>query len=151
MARNVTNWLGSIGSIEIGRETLEIFEMTVRQSAGMGGRKQDLRRVAGNEGFLPARRAQAPAVARLQPGKSKFGTRRGQVIAARLREHEELRGHDRAYCVRPAILRSGIAAAVAKEAGQGPGRAGRERAAQHVPRRLPFEAPRLFVAHVSHR
>src|SRR5690242_7605897 len=96
--------------------------------------ENDLRGGAGVERLLPARRAQAPAVARLEAGEAVLWHRRGEIVAGGLREGEELGGHDDANRVQAVILAAGVAAGVAIEAGQRLGGAGPQRAAQHVDR-----------------
>ena len=86
----------------------------------------------GLERLAPARGAQAPAIAGLEPGKIEIGLRRREVVAARLGEGEELRRHLDADRVQPDILGSGVTAAGAEEAGQRPLRAALERLAIDV-------------------
>ena len=52
-----------------------------------------------------------------RPGKAPLGVRRGQVVAREPREHEERVGHHRADRVHARVLGTGVAAAVAEEAG----------------------------------
>ena len=89
-----------------------------------------LRRGAGLEGLHPARRAQAPAVARLQAREARL--RRRQIVADALRERQELGGHHRADGVQANIVRASLAAAVAEESGHRPSRAGLQLAAENV-------------------
>ena len=82
------------------------------------------RSAAGRVSFLPARRAEAPAVAGVQAGEARLGRR--EIVAAPLREREELRGHLGAHGVAPAVLVVGLAAARAEVAGHRSGRAALE-------------------------
>jgi len=67
----------------------------------------------------PAGRDHAPTIARPKPGEAILGSRRDQVVADLLLVGEE-RGSDHgAHGVATGILRSGTAAPVAVEAGQG--------------------------------
>src|SRR6266404_5310211 len=86
------------------------------------------------ERLLPAAGAQAPAVARFEPGEAVLRQGRAEVVAVRLGEGEELRRHDHTDGVQADILAAGIAASVTVEAGQGLERAGLQRAAQDVDR-----------------
>ena len=67
-----------------------------------------------------------------RPGKPDSGIGRRQVVADRSAEGQELGGHHRADRVQADVLRAGLAAAVAEEAGHGIDRAGLQLAAQHV-------------------
>ena len=102
------------------------------QRAGLGGAQHDVRCVAGFQRLLPARRAQAPAVRRLQPVETEFRMRGGQVVAGALAEGEEIVGHHRADRVAADVLGRGVAAAVAEEAGQRADGATLQHAAEHV-------------------
>src|SRR3979409_805586 len=75
------------------------------------------------ERFPPRRRAYAPAIAGLEAGEAVFGGRRDQVIAPSARKLEKRPRHLRAHDMQPEVLRPGVAAAVAIEAGQGHRRA----------------------------
>src|SRR3546814_8697877 len=84
----------------------------------MRGRKHDQRREAGLPRLFPARGAQAPAVALMQPAKALFGAGGGQVVADGAGELQELVRDDDADGMHAAIRRIGFAAAVAGPAGQ---------------------------------
>ena len=75
------------------------------------------RRGPGVVRFLPARHADAPAIARLQAGEAPFGDRRRQVVARLAAEGEKLFRHPTADDVHADVFRAGVAAAVAVEAG----------------------------------
>src|SRR3546814_14269043 len=84
----------------------------------MRGLKHDQRREAGLPRLFPARGAQAPAVALMQPAKAIFGAGGGQVVADGAGELQELVRDDDADGMHAAIRRIGFAAAVAGPAGQ---------------------------------
>jgi hypothetical protein len=110
----------------------------VRQAAHLQGGQvrrfqQHGRRHADAPRLLPPGRAHAPAVARLEAGEADLRDRRHEVVAAGLAEGQEVRRDLHADHVQPVVLRSGVAAAVAEEAGERRDRAGQQRAAQHVP------------------
>src|SRR5712691_7988591 len=73
---------------------------------------------AGLESFLPALGAQAPAVARLQPGKTGGRDRRRQIVAGGARKRQELGIDPGADGVETDILGAGLAAACPVEPGQ---------------------------------
>ena len=100
-----------------------------------GWTQDDGRRHPGLERLLPARRAQAPLVARLQPGEAELGMRGGQVVADRRREGQEFGGDPGAHGVDADVLRARVAAAVAVEAGDAGRscRAGAPRRGRSVP------------------
>src|ERR1051325_1481298 len=99
--------------------TFKISQSAIVQRALMGGAKHHPRRMARFKSLLPTRRAQAPAVARLQSGKAELRTRGGKVVAAGFGKFQECVGHYRANCMAADILVAGIAAAVAEKAGHG--------------------------------
>src|SRR5690606_14764591 len=74
-----------------------------------GRRKHHARRRAGSVGLQPARRTQAPTVARLQPGKPEFRARRAQVIADRARKVQKRLRNFHTYHVTADILGAGLA------------------------------------------
>src|SRR5689334_10472529 len=98
----------------------------------MGGAQHHARRLAGCERLLPARRAQAPAVAGFEPRKAELRHRRGQIVAAGFGEFQEGSGHDDTHRVAAEILAPGIAAAVAIKSGHRAERAELERFAEHI-------------------
>ena len=64
------------------------------------------------EGFLPARHAQAPAVARLQAREIPLGGRSHEVIALSPGEEQKLLSHLNANGMQAHIARSGTAVAI---------------------------------------
>src|SRR5438270_3347537 len=68
-------------------------------------------RLAGLEGLLPARRAQAPAIAGLEAREADLRHRGREIVAGRLRENEELGIDMRAHRVHAKIVGAGVAAA----------------------------------------
>lgn len=98
-----------------------------------GGRfEDDGAGVAGVEGFFPASRANAPAIAGLESGESVKRHRGAEVIAARLAEGEEFFVHFAADRVAAAVLGPHLAFAVAIESGDRIRAAGDEDAADYV-------------------
>src|SRR5689334_12566042 len=83
----------------------------------MGCRQHDARRGAGIERLLPAIRAQAPAIAALEPGEFVFRARGREVVAAGTGEREEFRRHLDADRVYADVLRARLAASGAEEPG----------------------------------
>jgi hypothetical protein len=132
-------------SRQIDRRALEIGERAVTQRAFMGRAQHHARRLAGLECFLPARRAQAPAVAGLEAGKAIFRHRGREIVAARFGEFEKLRRRDDTDGVTADVVDPGVAAAVPVETGQRRQRAGLDRLAEHVAGRA---APTLATASV---
>jgi len=122
---------------------LEVGERAVIERALVGGAQHDARRLARLERLGPARRAQAPAVAGLEAGEAELRHRRRQIVAGGFGEFEERGGGDDANRMAAAVIRAGVAAAVAVEAGHRLDRAVFERAAEHVERR---RAPGLAAA-----
>src|SRR5262245_34367587 len=142
-------------SHQIDRVPLELGERAIAERARFRRAQHHARRHPRLERLGPARRAQAPAVARLQPGEAVIGHRRREVVAARFGELEELRRHHGADRVGPHILPARIAAAVAEEAGHRFRRAQRELAAQHIergartPAAVASAAPGLIEHHLK--
>src|ERR1700733_15535476 len=95
----------------------------------------DARRVPGVESVLPACRAEAPAIARPQPLEAELRNRCRQIVARRLRKREKFGVDPRAHGMHADILRPGVAAPVAIEAGQRLGAAFAERLAEDILRR----------------
>src|SRR5690606_11917184 len=104
-------------SAQINREFLEIGELAVVERAFVRGGEDDARRGAGLERLLPARRAEAPAVAGPEAREAVFRHRRGEIVSGARAEGEELGRHQRADRMRSHIFAVGVAAAVAEEAG----------------------------------
>src|SRR6185437_13622517 len=84
--------------------------------------------------LLPARRAEAPAIPRLEPGKAELAARGRQIVALRAAERQELRCHHRADRVAAEVFRPGIAAAIPKEAGHRRAGARFQQSPEHIPR-----------------
>src|SRR5579883_29714 len=129
---------------------LELVERDDLQGDGVGRLEHDLRRRAGIERLLPARGAEAPAVAGLQPGEAVLREGCAEVVAGLLRERQELRRHDAANRVQAKVLLAGVAAAVAIEPGDRVDRAGSERPAQDVDRGCPARAAAFFRRLIEH-
>src|SRR5512135_3419348 len=81
---------------EIDRVALEVRERAVFERALMGRTQDDAWGAPSLERFLPARRAEAPAVAGLQAREAEFRHRRREIVAAGLRKFQKLRRHHRA-------------------------------------------------------
>src|SRR6476620_6255901 len=107
-----------------------------------------LRRLPRVERLLPARRAQAPAIARLQPGKSGGRNRDREIVAGRLREREKLGVYLGAYRMHAEILGAGLATAGPVEPGQRLRAAFGKRFAEHIAR--PGGPPRSGTGSVGH-
>src|SRR5258708_1429788 len=73
-------------SIQIDGKALEVRERAAFERPLMGCAQHDAGRLACRQRLLPARGAEAPAVARLQPREPVFRHRRRQIIAPCLRE-----------------------------------------------------------------
>ena len=113
-------------------ELEEEFERDDTEGVFVGGFKDD---GAGGTGLVdlePAGGADAPAVAGFKAGEAVLGRGGAEVVAELFAGFEELRGDDGADGVHAAIVRAGVAAAVAVEAGDGVGAAGLERLAENV-------------------
>jgi len=95
-------------------------------------RQHDWRSHASLVSFVPSRCAQAPPVARNQPGEPPLRPRRRQVVACRFGKRQELRRDARRDEVPAVVLVAGAAVAVAIPAGDGVGRAFFERGAKDV-------------------
>src|SRR5262245_46028382 len=106
-----------LSSGEVHRKPLEISERAMLERAFVRGAQDHARRLARREGLLPARRAQAPAVAGLEPAEAELRDRRGKIVAGGFGEREKFDGHDGTNRVAADVLLRGIAAAVAEEAG----------------------------------
>jgi hypothetical protein len=114
----------------------ELLERDDVERSLVGGREHDQRGAVGGQGFGPPADAEAPAVARLQARKREGGLRRGQIVAAALREREETRRDHRADRVGAAVVLVGAAAAVAKVARQRVEAARHEGEPEHVAGRV---------------
>src|SRR5579859_5812970 len=124
---------------------LQIGQQAVIQRALLGRAQHDAGRGVGIQRFLPARRAKAPAVSRLQSRKAELRMWRGQVVAGGLAEGEELSSHDSADRVAAVVLIAGVAAAVAEEAGHRAGGADIQDPAENVARRTTARLARGFI------
>ena len=83
------------------RVRLEVGERDELEGRSVRSLEHDGRRDTGLERFLPARRDDAPAIARLESGKQPLRLRGHEVVPRRHRELEELLRHDRADHVEP--------------------------------------------------
>src|SRR5262249_8773542 len=108
---------------------LQVDELDDLEGGLVGCRQHHAWGGSGLERLLPARRAQAPAVAWLEAGKAEFRVRGGKIVANGLRESQELHRRLYAHSVDTGILRTGVAAAGAVEAGERLGRAEGDRLA----------------------
>ncbi len=84
------------------------------------------------EGPLPWAHANAPAIPRFEAGETIFRMRRDQVIADGLLMAQELVIHDDADRMLAAVVRAGVALAVAIKAGDGIGAASLEDSSKYV-------------------
>jgi len=135
------------GSGEIHRITLEIFQGAISKRAFMRRPQNDTRHFACLEGFLPARRAKAPAISRLHSGEAILRQGRGKIIATRLGKSEELfRRHDTnrmaAY-----ILGGSVTAAIAEKPRQRIEGTALQRLSQHIARRPAAPISRIISEH----
>ena len=89
-------------------------------------------RRAGIDALQPAGGADAPAVAGLEAGEAVLRHGGGEIVAEALGGGEKLRRDDAADGVHAEIVRAGVAAAVAEEAGHGLAAAGGEGLAEDV-------------------
>lgn len=104
------------GSDKIDCEGFEIGERHDLQRSTMCRLQADLRCAAGLESLLPPRRAEAPAVPRLEPQEAELRSRRRQVIASGAGELEELRRHHGTDGMRAGIRGVGLAATASEPA-----------------------------------
>ena len=100
---------------------LEFLEGDELKGGDVGGFEDDGAGFAGFEGLFPAGDADAPAVARVQAGEGPLGAGGDEIVSDFDLVLEELLGQDGADEVQAAVLRAGVAAAVAVEAGEGCG------------------------------
>ena|SRR5271165_729455 len=131
------------GQVDCG--AFEIGQRAVAQSTLVGGTQNHARRLARFEGFLPTRRAQAPAVAGFEAGKAEFRHWCREVIAARFGKIEKLGRRYDANRVAADVINPGVAAAVPIKSRHRVDRAGLERFAEYVAR---CAAPALAAASV---
>ena len=108
----------------------QVFQAAPGQGAVFGGLEHDAGGVAGLQCLLPARGAEAPAVAGLEAGEAVLRQGGGEVVADGAAVGEEACRHDRADGVAAVVFGAGAAGAVAEEAGDGAVGAGGERAAE---------------------
>ena len=112
---------------------LEGSERDEVEDAFVAGFENHGRSATGVEGFLPAKCAEAPSIARLQPGELVLGPRCGEVVAGIPAEGEELRCHLRAHDMAAHVVGIGTAVAIAEEPSDGREAAGFEAFAEYVP------------------
>src|SRR5659263_74684 len=98
----------------------------------MGGLQNDRRRKACLQCLPPADGAQAPAVARFEPGKTILGLLRDKVIAAGAGERQKLLSDPHAHQMRTHVRLIGSAAAVAEITGDGVVRTGHQLGAKNI-------------------
>ena len=118
------------GYIYFPRDTvrMDLLESTAKTPHDLecrlvGGGQHHRRGDARLQRLLPAVGAQAPAFARLQAREAVLRPRRAQVVAPRAAEGEEFYRHLGADDVDAEVVRAGVTAAGAVEAGQGRGAA----------------------------
>ncbi len=126
---------GRTPSGEIQRVTLQIGKRAVVERTLVRRAQHNTRRGAGFKSFLPARRAEAPSVSGLEPGKSVFRHRRRKIVSARSRKRQKFIRHDHAHRVASHIFGPGVAASVAEETCHRFRGTGLERSAEHIPGR----------------
>src|SRR5213082_2743472 len=119
-------------STQVDRVFLQQIERHDLQRRLMRAHKLHLGRLAGVKGLLPARRAQAPAIAGLEAREADLRHRGREIVAGRLRENEELGIDMRADRVHAKIVGAGVAAAGAVKPGHRVRAAFCEWLAQHV-------------------
>jgi hypothetical protein len=98
----------------------------------VGGFEDDGAGSAGALDLEPSGGADAPAVACLEAGKAVLGHGRGEIVAETGGLGQEGVGDDAADGVHAEIVRAGVAAAIAEEAGEGVGAAGFQGLAEDV-------------------
>src|SRR5580692_11748391 len=96
----------------------QVAQLHPLEGGGMGGLEHDGRCHPRLEGLLPARCAQAPLVARLEPVEAELGMRGREVVADGGGEGQEVRRDPGADGVHAQVFGAGVATAVAVEAGQ---------------------------------
>jgi hypothetical protein len=136
-------------SRQIDRKSLEIAQCAISQCRLMRRAKYDARRVIGLERLLPTLRAETPAIAGFQSGKTDFRHRGREVVAARFGKTKERVGHHCADGVTADVFAAGIATAVPVKAGHRLDRAQFKRLAKNIARRQP-PAPLLFASVSQH-
>src|SRR6516164_1718081 len=136
-----TDRVFSNGSRQVDRVTLQVRQFAIAERAFVRRAQDHSGRLPGLECFLPAGRAQAPAVAGLQSCEAEFRHWRGKVVPAPLGEFEKLIRHDGADGVAAEVLGACVAAAVTEKAGEGLHRTLFELPAEDVPRELAAAAP----------
>src|SRR5215472_15638515 len=137
-------------SRRIDSKSFEIAQRAITQCRLMRSAKHDAGRLIGFESLLPTLRAEAPAIARFQPGEADFRYRIRQVIAARFGKPQESVGHDYADGVTANVLPASVATAVPVKAGHRIDGAKFKRLAKNIARRQP-PAPLLFAGISQHR
>ena len=120
----------------------------MRKRTLVGGPQRHTRCLARIESLLPARRTQAPAIARLQARKTELGGWGREIIAAGFRVREKPWGHDCTDRVTAHIFTARVAAPVAEETSHGFQRADLEPLAEHIAgTRPPAAAARIVPEH----
>ncbi len=119
-------------SVGVDRMRLQVFQIAKRQTSFMRRCQHDLRCEAGLQRFLPARRTQAPLVARLQSWKTPLQIGSRKIVPGRFRKCQKLGRQHHADRMRTHILRPRIAAAITKKAGHRRRAANAQLTAQHV-------------------
>src|SRR5438477_8718183 len=105
-------------SHHVERKLLQVVERRIFERAFVGGGENHPRGFADFESFMPAWCTETPAIARLQSGESELFDGRREIVSRARTEREEVGGRHDADRVRTEVGRSGVAAAVAKEAGE---------------------------------
>src|SRR5688572_10477412 len=105
--------------VQIDGELLEQRERHDLECARVSASQHDARCHALLVCLEPARSAQAPAVAGLQPWKVELRPRGGEIVAAEARELEEVLRDLDADRMRADVLIAGVTATVAKKPGLG--------------------------------
>ncbi len=98
-------------------QSFQLFEADVLKARLVRSFQNHRGRHTRVKSLFPAKNTEAPFIACFQAGKTPFGMRSDEIIPARNRELEKLVGHDRAHGVPANVIRSGLAVAVAIEAG----------------------------------
>ena len=101
----------------LNRVLLQIFQVHMFQCRHMRRFEDDGRGYATLPGFFPASGAETPLITGVQSGEAKLGNRLGEIVATIGCKLEEIIGHHRADDMKSQIPLSGIAAAIAEEAG----------------------------------
>ena len=117
---------------QVHRESFEISERAMVQSAFVRGAQDHAGSLAGLKCFLPTRCTEAPTVAGFQAAKAELWHRRRKIVATGFGKREKRGGHDDADGVATDILSPSVAAAVSKEARHGVYRTELKPVTEHV-------------------